>query len=82
MQTEAADQMGIKLGRLQRIEAGYVSINREVAEGFARVSGRSADVWLELQRAYNLWRLQTGSHRAQDKGRVARLIATGGERAW
>ncbi|MDO4794935.1 MAG: HigA family addiction module antitoxin [Brachymonas sp.] len=53
--TQAAQHLGITRAYLSRILNGHASISADMALRLAALLGTSADMWLNMQSAYDLW---------------------------
>lgn len=53
--TQAAQHLGITRAYLSRILNGRASISADMALRLAALLGTSADMWLNMQSAYDLW---------------------------
>ena len=53
--TQAAAQLGVTRGYLSRILRGHASISADMALRLSDLLGTSAEMWLRMQNAYDLW---------------------------
>lgn len=53
--TQAAVQLGVTRASLSRILHGHASISADMALRLAALLGTSAEMWLGMQSAYDLW---------------------------
>ena len=53
--TQAAQHLGITRAYLSRILNGHANISADMALRLAALLGTSADMWLNMQSAYDLW---------------------------
>ena len=53
--TQAAQHLGVTRAYLSRILHGHASISADMALRLAAMLGTSADMWLNMQGAYDLW---------------------------
>jgi antitoxin HigA-1 len=56
--SEAARQLGITRQTLHRIMAEKASITPEMAAPLGRFCGNGPGLWLRMQQAYDLWRIE------------------------
>jgi len=56
--SEAARQLGITRQTLHRIMAEKTSITPEMAARLGRFCGNGPGLWLRMQQAYDLWRVE------------------------
>jgi len=61
--TEFAKQLGVSRVALSRVANGRAAISADMALRLAAALGGSAESWLSMQAAYDLWQ-------AQKKGRI------------
>lgn len=54
--TQAATQLGITRAYLSRILHGHAGISADMALRLSDLLGTSAELWLGMQSAYDLWR--------------------------
>ena len=53
--TQAAEHLGVTRTYLSRILNGHASISADMALRLSSLLGTSADMWLGMQGAYDLW---------------------------
>jgi antitoxin HigA-1 len=53
--TQAAAQLGVTRAYLSRILHGHASISADMALRLSDLLGTSAELWLGMQSAYDLW---------------------------
>ncbi len=53
--TQAAAQLGVTRASLSRILHGHAGISADMALRLAALLGTSAEMWLGMQSAYDLW---------------------------
>ncbi len=70
LQVEAARQMGMPVLRLNRIEAGRISVTRDSARRLERLTGSSAAFWLRLQARFDEWQRIAGRKGRRRPGRA------------
>jgi addiction module HigA family antidote len=78
--TEAAGQLGVSRVTLSRITNGQAKIGAEMAlrlEQWIGPAGGSADMWLRMQAAYDLWHTRKSSAATIRKIKKARPIVNG-----
>jgi addiction module HigA family antidote len=56
--SEAARQLGVTRQTLHRIMAERVSVTPEMAARLGRFCGNGPGLWLRMQQAYDLWRVE------------------------
>lgn len=56
--TEAAKQLGVTRVALSRVVNGHAAISAEMAIRLAQWLGGSAESWLRMQAAYDLWQAE------------------------
>jgi addiction module HigA family antidote len=56
--TEAAEQLGVARKTISKIINGHSSITPEMALRLEIVFGSTAQTWLNMQTAFDLWRLK------------------------
>ncbi len=71
-QSELAERIGVPFQRVNRIVNRKQSVTLDTALRFAQLFGTTADFWLNLQRAWDLYELQR-SRRGAEIGRIRRL---------
>ncbi len=59
-QSAFAIRLGVSFPRLNEIVKGHRSVTPDTALRLARVLGTSADFWLGLQQAWDLWHARNG----------------------
>jgi antitoxin HigA-1 len=52
---EAARRLGVTRATLSRIRHGHAAVTADMALRFADLFGTSAEYWLTMQTAYDLW---------------------------
>lgn len=61
LQTDLADIIGRNTGTVSQVISGKQPINPELARALGAAFGTSAEYWMNLQTAYELWKSQEGS---------------------
>jgi len=54
----AARELGVSLQTLQGILAGAIAVSPEMALRLGKVCRNGPDLWLNMQRAYDLWHVE------------------------
>jgi addiction module HigA family antidote len=57
---EAADRLGVSRQALSALLNGRAGVSADMALRLARALGTSAEMWLSMQVAYDLWRAERG----------------------
>jgi antitoxin HigA-1 len=52
---EAARRLGVTRATLSRIKNGHASVTADMAVRLGQLLGTSAELWLAMQAAYDLW---------------------------
>lgn len=71
--TRAAEHLGVTRAYLSRILHGHAGISADMALRLATMLGTSADMWVSMQGAYDLWQAR---HKPQPRVRPLEM-ATG-----
>lgn len=71
--TDAAAHLGVSRKHLSGVINGHVGISADLAIRLEKAFGSSAETWLRVQAAYDLW--QARKHAAQIKVRRVSRIA-------
>lgn len=53
--TEAARRLGVTRATLSRIRHGHARVTADMAVRFGELFGTSAELWIGMQTAYDLW---------------------------
>ena len=61
LQTDLASILGRNTGTISQIISGKQPINPELARALSAAFGTSAEYWMNLQTAYELWKVQESS---------------------
>ena len=56
--TEAAQKLGVTRKHLSNIVNAKVAVSPDMAKRFEALTGSSAEMWLNMQNAYDLWMLR------------------------
>ena len=56
--TEAAEKLGITRKTLSQVINGHSRVSAEMAVRLSKALGTSAELWLNMQQAYDLWMVE------------------------